>query len=321
MGNKKQNRWFSEIQSKIGVLNKRETFESLFAYMLNRTSRMFKYRGLPDTIPPYILEQYLQINGFAIFKEFKGDLYVYFGGLGGEPNEYYKSTVATIANPAQNLSGNFKIGTECAIVYNDSTYSGLVAMFNRYCDLLTENLLSLKKQYINSRKTAMILTATDAQKEGADKFLRDLENGIDSAVTDNNFVQGIQIQPLKGASNREFTELIEVYQFILGQWYGELGLETAFNLKREMIGNSESELTNNALTSLTNDMLLSRREGLETVNRLYGTSITVDFNSTWKEQQEQDRQTDNQTDNQTGNQTDNQSEDNTKRGGNDGQNN
>ena len=44
---------------------KRINRDSLIAYMLARTQSMFEYDGLPDTIPPRMLELYLQSNGSA----------------------------------------------------------------------------------------------------------------------------------------------------------------------------------------------------------------------------------------------------------------
>ena len=74
------------------------------AYMLDRTQSMFRWDGLPDTIPSRALELFLQTNGNVCFYKHSGDLYVFTGGMGGEPDVYYMPTVYTIANPALKLS-------------------------------------------------------------------------------------------------------------------------------------------------------------------------------------------------------------------------
>ena len=72
--------------------NKDKCVASYVEYMLARTRRMFKYTGLPDTIPDVFLEQYLQRNGECIIAEYNGQLYAFCGGLGGVLNEYYFPT-------------------------------------------------------------------------------------------------------------------------------------------------------------------------------------------------------------------------------------
>ena len=80
--------------------------------MLNRSQSMFKWSNLPQTIPQRVLELYLQINGHCCFYKHNGEIFVYTGGLGGAPDVYYMPTLYTIANPAQNLSENLKIGID-----------------------------------------------------------------------------------------------------------------------------------------------------------------------------------------------------------------
>ena len=52
-------------------------------------------------------------------------------------------------------------------------------------------------------------------------------------------------------------------------------------MKREAIGDSESALNRDSLLPLCEDMLRCRQEDVDKVNSLYGTDITVDFDSAW----------------------------------------
>ena len=54
-------------------------------------------------------------------------------------------------------------------------------------------------------------------------------------------------------------------------------------MKRESINSNESQLNDDMLHPLIDDMLAMRREALEKVNEMFGTNITVDFNSAWKD--------------------------------------
>ena len=82
----------------------------------NKTMAMFKYHNLPGTIPCYELENLLQKNGFACVAQVEGSLYAFDGGLGGEPDVYYRPTICTVANPALKLTRDFEIDKDCVIV-------------------------------------------------------------------------------------------------------------------------------------------------------------------------------------------------------------
>jgi hypothetical protein len=64
--------------------------------------------------------------------------------------------------------------------------------------------------------------------------------------------------------------------------YNELGLNANFNMKREALGAGESGLNDDILLPFCDDMLRMRKEGLEEINKMFGTHITVDYSSAWK---------------------------------------
>ena len=216
-------------------------------YMLNRTQSMFKYNGLPDTIPERDLELIIQINGAAGVAKVKGNLYAFSGGLGGEPNPYYMPTIFTVANPALNFSENLKIDTDCVIIPNDAMYMGLLPMFKKYAGLLTESDITIRMALINTRAQFLIQAKDDASKVAADKFISDLEKGELSSVASNAFIETIMASPLaNGAgSGNIFPGLIEVHQYLKGEWYTDIGINALFNMKREQLNDNEVELNKN----------------------------------------------------------------------------
>ena len=131
------------------------------AYMLARTQSMFRWIGLPDTIPARSLELYLQTNGNACFARVGGKLYAFFGGLGGTPDPYYMPTIYTIANPGLNFSGQLRIHEECAVVPNDSMYLGLLPLFRRYASGIMETELSIFRVLVISRARQIVSAADD----------------------------------------------------------------------------------------------------------------------------------------------------------------
>lgn len=265
--------------------NKSRCVNQHISYMLNRTSRIFRYNDLPDSIPERILELYLQTNGNVCFYRYDGELYVFTGGLGGEPSVYYMPTKYTIANPALKLSKTLTIDVDCVVIPNDTMYIGLLPMFSRYATAMTETELSLNIASINSRVLDFISAPDDRTKESAEKYLEDIYNGKRSVVAENAFLDGIRIRPSSVDTARTITDLIELEQYQKASWYNEIGLNANYNMKRESLNSSESQLNNDALLPLIDDMLIQRQKGLEKVNAMFGTNISVELASSWEDNQ------------------------------------
>ena len=251
-------------------------------YMLCRSQMMFRYDGLPDTIPQRVVELYLQINGHLAFAQRNGELFVYTGGLGGEPDVYYRPTVYTIANPAQDWSANLTIGRDCTVLRNDSLYLGLIPLYRRYAHALAENELSLHVTDINSRMISLISASDDRTIESARKYLEDIEKGKLGVIAENAFLEGLKAQPLTTSGRNVLLDLMEYEQYLKSGWYNEIGLDSNYNMKRERLNTAEVEMNNDSLAPLIDDMLQSRQEGLRECNKLFGTNITVRLNSSWE---------------------------------------
>lgn len=257
-------------------------------YMLARTQSMFKWSGLPDTIPQRDLELLLQCRGFAGFYKVNGDLYAFYGGLGGEPNAYYMPTILTIANPALNLSVNATIDKDCVVIPNDSMYLGLLPMFNRYGTAMTEAEITGIMALINTRVAALVASDNDNTTKSAEKMFEDLKNGKLSIIANRQFFDGVTTQPYGATGNTNvLTNIIEMMQYIKASWYNEIGLNANYNMKRESINAGESQLNNDALLPLIDDMLRQRQEGAEKVNAMFGTNISVTLASSWQDNQEE----------------------------------
>ena len=257
-------------------------------YMLNRTQSMFRWSGLPDTIPARMIELYLQINGNLAISEYEGSLYAFRGGLGGEPDEYYMPTIFTVANPALDYSANLRIGEECEVIPNDSLYIGLMPMFKRYSSMMAENLLSMRVAMINSRVVDLVSATDDSTRKSAEKFFQDVEDGELGVIMSSEFLEGIRSTPYGSEGHyNTITSLIELHQYYKASWYNDLGLNANYNMKRESISRGESQLNDDALLPLVDDMLRCRKEGADRVNQLYGTEITVELASSWEDNQEE----------------------------------
>lgn len=275
---------FSDCSETFDFRNKKRVSMQHELYMINRLQSMFKWSGLPDSIPQRMLELYLQLNGNCAFYKHDGELYVFTGGLGGEPDVYYRPTIYTIANPALNLSKDLRIDDDCVVMRNDSLLMGLRPLNRRYAAMITENEISMHVALINSRIMALITAENDRAKEAADKYIEDIYNGRLGAIGSPSLLEAIKTQPYANNANTNLiTNLIEAEQYYKASWFNELGLNANYNMKRESINTGESQLNNDALLPLIDDMLNNRKDGAEKVNAMFGTNISVEFASSWED--------------------------------------
>ena len=293
---------WSALDCRCDILDKRKSIYNYVLMMFDRTNQMFEYKGLPDTIPPYMLELYLQINGHIGWLEWNGKLYALPGGWGGAPDPYYRPTIYIVANPALGGSHDCKIVNhlppyeesvwstkpDCVLMRNDTNMRGLFYLFSRYATELTENDISIRSAQINSRQQSIIAASTDREIASARAYIKALEDGKLEAVMDQAMAtKGIRATNVSVQSANVIIQLIELQQYLKASWYNEIGLNANFNMKREYL--SEEELTSqtDTLIPLIDDMLRCRKEAIEVVNSTFGTSISVEKNSAWENKQKE----------------------------------
>lgn len=248
--------------------------------MLNKTTRIFKYNNLPDTIPQKDFEIILQVGGHGTLAVAKDNLYCFRSGLGGTPNPYYLPTISTVANPALNFSENLVIDKNCVNVLNDYFYQGMMPLFNKYANLLTEAEISLRYAIINARIPAIITADSDNSYASAEQFFKKIEDGKGyGSILTRSLFEGIKSSDFY--KEHYIKDIIESIQYIKGSWYNEIGLNAAFNMKREAINEAEATLNEDILYPTIDNMLECRRIGVEKANKMFKTNITVELDSVW----------------------------------------
>ena len=256
---------------------------------LIRTQKMFNYNNLPKTIPKEQLELLLQRNGYAVITKVNGELYAFYGGLGGEPNEYYLPTIATVANPALKFTKSMVIDKECVVIKNDVMFMGLMPLIQSTSYLLAQADISFKYALINGRMKAIVTAPNDEVKASLDEMFKQIEKGSSlKVVVDDDLMNELKVSPY--GSNDNGIDIIELKQYIIGSFYQKLGIQSNFNMKREALNSAESALNDDILYPLIDEMLEERQKGVEKINELYGTNISVELSSVWKQLRDQEEQ-------------------------------
>lgn len=275
---------------KYDPLNIEENAENMKRYILNRTNKMFKWHNLPEYIPIDIVELWLQTGGHLIFTTYQGDYIFLFGGWGGEPNAYYLPTQYIVANPYLPLNERFIIGNDCVLVKNDSLVQGLSPLIDKYTYLMAQNELTMYRHNINTRALALITVDDNNNKSVATEFSKRLENGKDSFCVTSSFApELISVNPLHTANRAgDLQGLIEYQQYIKAELFQQLGIDMAFNMKREKLNAAEVGLNTDYISPLVDDMLSCRQHAADEINKMFGLDISVEFAGVWQENQIED---------------------------------
>ena len=259
-------------------------------YFLNRLQSMFKYDGLPDTIPQKYLENYLLVNGHCgVFMNGEKGLAVSNGSWSGIPDLYYVPKEYIIANPYVEDSARktYTIGEDIVVARNDTYCMGVMPMLVKYARALATNDSTMDIADVIARATLTITALNGRDKESVEEWLRNLRKGKLASIGTMPAMVGNQdntvtIQPFQATAST-LTDLIEYHQYLKAGLFNELGLNSNYNMKRESINSNESQLNDDMLHPLIDDMLKMRKEFCEQVNEMFGTNISVDFDSAWKD--------------------------------------
>lgn len=281
------------------ILDKFGAIFNYVQYMFDRTNRMFRYTGLPDTIPEYILEYMLQIYGSVAVLEHNGDLYAFRCNFGGPLDPYYRPTQAVIANPALNIDTMFRVVNNlppfdkttwesyppCVRFLNDSQIQGLLPLFSRYATQMAENDVSIRSAQINLRQQTVIVADTGPEIQSAESYIKNLEDGKLSSIQKRPFADGVKVMNATTGQSNTVIQLIELQQYLKASWYNEIGLNSNFNMKRQYMSADEVNSSADIMLPLIDNMFFSRQQAVEAINKEFGTSISVEKDSAWEKKQ------------------------------------
>lgn len=264
--------------------------DTIVANVLDKMQGCFKWNNLPDTIPQRWLEVMLMKNGFACVTEFEGNLYAFWGGLGGEYDEYYQPTICVISNPWLKFDKDVKIynDEEGVLVSNDTLRRGIIPLIGKYAGLLAENTVTIRIADIMARVTNIISGSDEGTIESVKEYLRQLEQGKLGVIQESTFLEDLKVQVASDSAHQQITDLIELEQYLKASLYNELGLQANYNMKRESINSDEAQMDNDMIKPFIQNMLEMRQDAAARINAKYGTDISVEFNGVWAEKQKEE---------------------------------
>lgn len=266
-------------------------FDYWYFKLFNILLNIFEYENMPSGISQREIELNLMMTGHAVVLPKKdGTLFTPLTSLFGY-NEYYQPTTAVFANPVVTTAKEYKIGSDCEVIYNnklkDSLYyihadSGLATFVSRYARQLADIESTINIYAVNSRLTSYPVTTDGSVTESLKAFFKNLVMGKRAIITDDTIIEKFRNIDINRSAIRDgVNEWLIARDKILEQFYRDLGVQM-YNPKKAQVTDDEVESNTQLLLISTDDMLRERKEGLERVNNMFGTSISVNINPLFK---------------------------------------
>lgn len=273
------------------VTNKVNNLSDFINGVLNKTLNMFSYEGLPETLPRFIIEKFLQLNGYCVVFKYGGQLYATTGGLNGqEKSPYNLPTRVNVNVPALGISQNLEIGKNCVLIKNDDLMTGLLPTLRKHGTLIVENEITMLLNSYNDRIGTLISGGSDQTINSANQYLNNIVDGNLVTVAESSFLNDLSVHNAQTGAKITFDDLTTYQQFLVSDLYNELGINTNNNMKKERLITSEIDNNDQQTFPLVDAMFQNRLEGFTMVNKLFNGNIEVDYNSAWKDKAE-DRNT------------------------------
>lgn len=273
---------WKERFGKDGICDFRANYDFYFKWLLSKTCSCFYIKNLPETMDEFYIISNLLTDGDICITEFNDKLYACIGAPGGQPDEYYRPSVYTIANPVlgSKIVENNKTGV---IIYNtplDAYISGgLYGLISQTATLLADNIVSINCCQINSRVTAMVTADGEGQAIAAEAILKSMYAGHPFKVLRSDLIDKIGVNPIATANvSQNLTELVELHNYIVANYFQSIGIKSNDIRKKAHVLQDEIDSQNDYLQISILELLTSWQKGFDKVNELYGTDIHVELN-------------------------------------------
>lgn len=268
--------------------------DSHFSYLLACDTLMFNYTGLPETIDQMYLEQYLNLSGIAAIGKVNGELFAApFASRNGQLNQYGLGIDCTAYIPnGECIRG--EIGKDIAIIYNNSNHTPQADLFFD-TQLFTEIDKSTISNVLFARIAPIFAAADDKTKEQIKAVLENVIAGNLETVVSENMLDMFGLQA--GTENVKILDvfqhpervqyvqyLSQLYDVIMRRHFSRRGLSIKTPTKAAQQSMDEIHGMDSVTWFYPINKLTERKKGVEMVNAVFGTNITVEFSDIWKQE-------------------------------------
>ena len=266
-----------------------------FNFLRAAEEMMFEYEGLPEEIEQYRLEDFLNLTGGVIWQVKDGKHYVApFPARQGQIDQWGYGTEAH-STTLNGITLEGIVGETAAVIYNNTTRTPQTDLFTT-ADILTDIDCSSKKNVLFAKIAPLFETTNSKQQKALDELLKQIIDGevktiISDADANINAIVSSDKERIKAVEAITAPDKIQYIQY-LSQYFD-------IRLRRHFMRRGLSLKTSDKQAQVTRDevhgmdavtwyyplsKLKAREIGVEMVNKIFGTSISVKFSELWEQE-------------------------------------
>ena len=244
----------------------------LLEYMM----QLFTWHGLPDSIPAHEPDLYLFMWGRCAFNKDrkKNELIAVIPEMSGCTNYFDEFTNYTWSTPIQ--SGRQYIDINGIIVSNTQLHNSSFPLIHTTAAKLAHLDTTIICAAVNQRDTVAVTAINQKFANDAKQYQRQKYNGVPSFVVDKGFTT-LEFRDMKTNSMINIREYCDTEQQILAEFWETIGVNKTVE-KRERLITAEADSNTDLLRLNIRNMYNSRVAGVQKVNEMFGTNISVECN-------------------------------------------
>lgn len=267
--------------SMLDVADVKTGYDYWSCVLLNKIIRLFKYEGLPDTIPAIELEKIMLLTGQAGITN--TDKYGFVAvptaayGVGLYPSFYPRAIWATPL-----VKGDGVVNRDLVLMRNDNGLHSVSDIINRYARLLSDVESTMSLTLVNVRQPALAAAPDEATAYSYQAVQLAMRLGHADAIMNRSILDDIKtIDAIHTVPPTLLTDIINAREELLSQFFAEFGVASR-QTKRAPMTISEVESDVQVMTVNITDMLESRQESLDNLRIVYGIDATVEIHPAYK---------------------------------------
>lgn len=287
-------RYLKEIEDDISKIKPKDVYENSYQgrydywrdYLFNIISKLFKWDGLPKTIPERQLELILGVMGQCCIGRHKDGSLIAMRGTYSTP-KYYEEEYTKYCASSPDFSKVFNIDEDCVIIRNNAYDIPYMEHIENYASILAHIDVTITFTLIQARDNGGVPTAkTEKQKQSMLDYQSKIFNGYLGVVSDIGDI-GVSYEGTNRGNYQRIESLIIARERILRDFKTEMGIKSVFD--KTSIAISPEIDGNDTMLRYNLDLMLSeRKKGVEKVNKMFGTNISVEINPIFDYEEKKD---------------------------------
>lgn len=254
------------------------TYNEYTIRLLNIALARFKWENVPKGIDIRYLELMLITQGSALvfyedsLEQFFGLGVAYTGPLNwyGVPSE--RSAIAANGTPFRMLDESNSV-----LIFNNMARTGDAYIINEYARKLYEVQRNAETN-ANLQKFSAFIACNEKERLSLKNLIMKLDGGQPFIYGDKSLNLD-SIKPINLDIPFIARDLLSVKTEIYNEALTSLGVVSAFTDKRERLVANEAAAPFGSLEMIRESYLYERKQACEKINEMFGTSMSVEFNS------------------------------------------